>query len=453
MYATDAHHPNRTLEEKLRSIYTLKGGPTIDLGFRPPYLTLLKRLGDPHLHLPPVIHVAGTNGKGSVISLLQALCEAGGYKVHRYTSPHLRRFNERIVLAGREIADEALEPLLDEVLAANDGGDVTFFELTTALAFTAFARAPADICLLEVGLGGRLDCTNVIEAPLATIITRISRDHVEYLGDTLPLIAAEKAGIMKPGAPCIIGPQGDESVGPVFEQHAAATPCPLLRFGREWNITPDGPDHMRFTYGADETVLSRPNLTGPHQMGNAGTALAALKSLDGFDIPDNKRQYALSHIRHPARLQRITDGSYTALLGPGQELWIDGGHNDSAGEILAAQAALWAAQDGKPLHIILGMMKHKDPAAFIAPLLPHAAGITCVPIPGEPQACSPGDLVRAIAAAGFGAARQAGSPKEALSSLQKYNTLKGSRVLVTGSFYLAGLLYDDENDDANDRPG
>jgi len=216
MYQSDVQHPSEQLAQKLFKLYTLNRDKKIDLSFRPPYLDLLEKFGNPHLELPPVIHVTGTNGKGSIIAVMRSILETAGYNVHTYTSPHLIRFNERIVLSGKPIEDEPLEALIDEALELNGDGDLTFFEITTAIAFAAFARNPADICLLEVGMGGRLDCTNVIKAPLATIISPIGIDHAEHLGDTIEKIAAEKAGIMKTGAPCVIAPQHEPSVQQVF---------------------------------------------------------------------------------------------------------------------------------------------------------------------------------------------------------------------------------------------
>ncbi len=455
MYASDAQHPKHSLREKLQGIYGLRGkGENVNLDSDSDYRTLLRKLGDPHMNLPPVIHVAGTNGKGSVIATLQSLFKANGYMVHRYTSPHLHRFNERIVLAGQEITDETLETLLDEVLKINDDAPLTFFEITTALAFTAFARTPADIVLLETGLGGRLDCTNVIEKPLATIITRISYDHMDYLGNTIPAIAAEKAGIMKPGVPCIIGPQSHKSVWPVFEERARTLGCPLYRYNHEWRIEPHEPDQMRFICNANETLLPCPNLMGDHQIGNAGAALACIKVIDNIKFSKNDQiRYALSHINHPARLEQIKNGSYKTLLNPNSELWLDGGHNDSAGEILAQQAAKWHEQDSKPLHIVLAMMKHKDPVPFITPILPYAARVTCITIPGEPQALSAQKLYNKIRNIAPEKTHMASNLKEALSLPPKYNTLdsisgpdaKGIRVLVTGSLYLAGLFDEHTN--------
>ncbi|MCB9990301.1 MAG: bifunctional folylpolyglutamate synthase/dihydrofolate synthase [Rhodospirillales bacterium] len=413
MYTADAHHPNAALETKLQGIYTLRGdGTKVDLGFRPPFLELLQKLGNPHTKLPPVVHVAGTNGKGSVIAMLRAILEAAGYNVHTYTSPHLIKFNERITLSGRHITDEALDSLLDDVLAVNGDGPVTFFEITSALAFTAFSRNPADICLLETGLGGRLDCTNVIEHPLATIITRIGYDHMEFLGDTIEKIAAEKAGIMKAGAPCIIAPQEYEALIPFFTAKAKDASCPLL---------------------IADPVQGRPSaLSGPHQIDNAATVLTVIPTLQqaGFEIDEEAIATGLRKVRWPARLQKLERPDLPA----GAELWIDGGHNESAAKVLAAQAAQWQSTDQKPLHLVIGMMTTKDIDAFLAPLLPYAAAITCTAVPGESKAQTPETLAEHIKNLCSVPVFTEPDPQSALTAALTENT----RILITGSLYLAG---------------
>ncbi|MCB9987970.1 MAG: bifunctional folylpolyglutamate synthase/dihydrofolate synthase [Rhodospirillales bacterium] len=451
MYAADALHPNSDLQKKLNAIYRLRSNVVakVDLSIRIPYMALLEKLGNPHINLPPVIHVAGTNGKGSTIATLRACLETQGYKVHVYTSPHLVRFNERIILAGKEISDGAMEALLDEVMEKNDDAPLTFFEITTALALTAFARSPADILLLEVGMGGRLDCTNVIDKPLATIITRISRDHTEFLGDTLTDIALEKAGIMKPDVPCIIGPQDSPDVMNALENHAKTVPCPLIRSGSEWRCTQDHDAKtglIRFSFGTKELILPQPCLIGPHQFDNTGMALACLHSIADLPVSDEALKQAMTRICWPGRLQQIMDAPIPDLPD-GWELWLDGGHNDSAGQILGHQARIWQQQDNKKLHIIMGMMKNKDPEAFVTPILPYAASITCIPINGEPAGSSPEDLKKRIEKSAPCPVQTAGSLNEALSLRTKYTTLpednSAGRVLVTGSLYLVGSLLND----------
>ena len=396
MYQSDLKHPTQTLEDKLQQLYTLNRNKKIDLSFRPPYLKLLEAFGNPHLNLPPVIHVAGTNGKGSIIAMLRACLEEAGYKVHAYTSPHLVRFNERIVLAGQEIEDNPLETLIDEALKLNDGGDLTFFEITTAMAFAAFARSPADICLLEVGMGGRLDCTNVIENPLLTIINAIGMDHSEHLGNTLIKIAGEKAGIMKQSIPCVVGHQPHEEVISVFEDKSAALNAPL--------------------HPAEQTHKTA--LSGLHQKHNAAAALKALELIkDQFPVTPEQIETGLQNVDWPARLQELSPG-----------IFLDGGHNEDAGQALAKQAALWK-KDGKPLSVILGMMQGKDAKSFLGPLLPLIDHLCVVNIEDEPQSQSAEDLLKI-----FPHATARSNYREALKQTKKAQ----GRTLICGSLYLAG---------------
>ncbi|MCB9983736.1 MAG: bifunctional folylpolyglutamate synthase/dihydrofolate synthase [Rhodospirillales bacterium] len=427
MYQSDLKHPTPGLEDKLRQLYTLNRDKKIDLSFRPPYLSLLEKLGNPHLHLPPVIHVAGTNGKGSTIAMLRAILEAAGYKVHAYTSPHLIRFNERIVLAGREIDDTTLESLIDEALSLNDGGDLTFFEITTAIAFTAFARAPADICLLEVGMGGRLDCTNIITDPLATIITSIGIDHAEHLGDTYTQIAAEKAGIIKPSTPCIITPQSNEAITAgvidVFKTTAEQCGAPL-----------------HIVEKPSEMIV--PTLIGPHQNANLAGVLKTLACIHGrFPVTPEQIQTGLQGVHWPARLQPLP--AKTFGLGDDWEVYLDGGHNPDAGRALAVQARRWQEQDNKPLHIILAMLQGKDTPAYYAPLRPFVESLSLIPIPSEPKAQSPQDLQKAL-----GEGKIFTDVKAALTHIQKTAHPPG-RILIAGSLYLAGHILQDMSKSAH----
>ena len=431
MIAVDARHPNPTLEEKLAHLYTLRGGPTIDLTIRPAYMELLWRLGNPHMNLPPVIHVAGTNGKGSTIAFMRSILEAAGYSVHVYTSPHLIKFNERIVLAGCEIDDNFLEKLLDEVTAANGDLPLTFFEITTALAFLAFACTPADITLLETGLGGRLDSTNVIQSPLATVITSIGMDHMEFLGNTVEQIASEKAGIMKRAVPCVTALQSDPLAESVLTRCASELSVPIQRFDHEWHVGSSG-SQMKFRYGDDSFDLPLPSLTGPHQIINAGTALAALMTLGGrFNIPVQAMAEGVSSARWPGRLQKVD----RADLPAGTELWIDGAHNENAAQALAAQAALWQAQDAKPLHLIIGMMKRKDPAGFLAALKPYVSSVTGVGMGDDPLAHDRQSFAESMVGAGI-EFQWAESLDEAICSHAK----PPARILVGGSLYLMKYL-------------
>ncbi len=412
MYAADARHVNKALAEKLAHIYTLRGGPTIDLTIRKPYLDLLEKLGNPHDNMPPVIHVAGTNGKGSTIAFLKAILNAAGYRVHTYTSPHLFQFNERITLADQHIDDTQLEATLDEVMAVNNGEGLTFFEVTTALAFLAFSRVKADIVLLETGLGGRLDCTNVIKAPLATIITAIGYDHTEFLGDTLAAIAGEKAGIIKQNVPCIIGAQAANEVYETIESKAKTLNAPAIRAPEEWPQT-----------------LPDPSLIGPHQKQNAMNAITALQSQSAFTITEDNIKHGLQNATWAGRLQK------TPTSAP-FELWYDGGHNENAAHALAAQAELWQRQDDKPLYLVLAMMKTKDVQAFITPLAPFIDGIICTTVPEEPLCRSARELKEAIKPYDFPLLMTAENPRD----IATMGPLKGTRVLVCGSLYLAAFL-------------
>lgn len=394
---------------------------------------LLHKLGDPHLNLPPVLHVAGTNGKGSTIAFLRAVLEASGKRVHAYTSPHLVRFNERIRLAGEEIGDDALLALIDEVGAHASGGRATFFEVTTAVAFLAFARTQADVILLETGLGGRLDATNVIDAPVACGITRISIDHRHLLGDTPALIAHEKAGILKAGRPAAIAEQPSRSALDAIEQVARDVGAPLSVYGRDWRVEEAG-DGFRYSSATHDLVLPAPSLAGRHQWMNAGTALTML-DLAGFDLAAAARGVASA--QWPARLQRLTRGPLVDALPPGWELVLDGGHNDSGGEVLAAHAAQWT---DKPLLLITAMMSTKDPAEFLRPLARHLAGAVAIPIPEEAQSFAADTLEEAAARLGIVPTASAPDAAAALATLRARHGDAPARVLIAGSLYLAGFL-------------
>jgi dihydrofolate synthase / folylpolyglutamate synthase len=394
---------------------------------------LLAALGEPQRDLPPTIHVAGTNGKGSTIAFLRACLEAAGYRVHAFTKPHLVRFNERIRLDGRLIEEEALAALLEECERANGGKPITYFEITTAAAFLAFARQPADILLLETGLGGRFDATNIIAQPALTVLTPISLDHQHFLGDTVEAIAFEKAGILKQHRPAVLGPQVPAALG-VIEARAAALAAPLFRHGQEWQCAPHL-GGLRFTGPRFGTLeLPPPGLAGPHQYDNAGTALAALDRLEGFTLPPAALAQGLRTVEWPARLQHLTRGRLAALLPAGWELWLDGGHNEAGGAALAAMAQGW--QD-KPLHLIFGMLASHDAEAFLRPLQPFVASLAAVTIADEPNALSAAQAAAAARAAGLTASEAAG-PAAALRGLA--GQAPRGRVLICGSLYLAGRI-------------
>ena len=392
---------------------------------------LLAQLGHPERRLPPVIHVAGTNGKGSTCAFLRAMAEAAGLRVHVYTSPHLVRFNERFRIAGSLVSDAALTDALEHVERVNDGAAITVFEVITAVAFHLFAQAPADLCVLEVGLGGRGDATNVIDTAACCAITSISLDHRELLGDTLAAIAAEKAGIAKRGVPLVTGEQPAEAFAVLLDA-AAAAGAPLLARGRDWEIAPHGRG-LRYSDRAGTVDLPAPSLPGAHQVDNAGIAVAALRAtLPISDAAwDRSNQFAISlglaRAEWPARLQRL-QGRLARMTPPDWEVWLDGGHNPGAGAALAQQAAAWS---DRPLYLIVGMKQSKDAAEFLRPLLPHAIEVLAVQEPGQHLALP----VEAIIAASGGVARPGPTIAAALAGLPP---TPPARVLICGSLYLAG---------------
>jgi len=396
---------------------------------------LLAALGNPQDRLPPVVHVAGTKGKGSTVAMMRAFLEAAGYRAHVYTSPHLVRFHERIRVAGQLIDEEALIALLEECERANGDKPITFFEITTAAALLAFVRTPADIALLEVGLGGRLDATNVVRRPSVTAITPVSLDHQAFLGDTVAAIAGEKAGILKPGAPAVIAAQSDDAEA-VIEERAAALGAPLFRSGHEWRCEAAGVG-MRFAGERWKLDLPLPSLIGAHQIVNAGTAIASLERLGGFSLTPEAIADGLRHIDWPARLQHLTRGALVDQLR-GWEVWLDGGHNPLAGQVLAEVAAGWR---DRPLCLVVGMMNTKDAAGFLAPLAPYTEMLVAVTIPGEKNAL-PADAITAAARSVGIAAHSAGSISEAIRYLAGH---RSGRVLICGSLYFAGKVLG-END-------
>ncbi len=389
---------------------------------------LLAVLDHPERKLPPVIHLAGTNGKGSTQAMIRAGLEASGAKVHAYTSPHLARFHERIRLAGELISEEALTALLDEAVAANGPDSITFFEVTTAAALLAFARVPADYTLLEVGLGGRLDATNVVEQPALTIITPVSLDHQQYLGDTVDLIAGEKAGIIKRGVPVIVGPQTPEGLA-VIEEKAARLGAPIWAFGQHWNAWEE---RGRLIFQDENGLLDLPlpNLPGPHQIQNAGAAIAALRLL-GKD--EAACEAAVTRAFWPARMQRLVQGPLIDAAGDA-EVWLDGGHNPAGG---AAVAATLARMSKRPTYAICGMLNTKDVVGYMIPLAPQLAGLTAVSIPDEINTL-PAEATRDAAIKAGIDATQAGSVLEALQAIVAKDPQ--ARVLICGSLYLAGSI-------------
>ncbi len=434
---------------------------------------LLAKLGNPHHRLPPVVHIAGTNGKGSTTAFLSAILEAAGLSVHAYTSPHLVRFHERISLArsdgySRPIDEAELVDVLVRTQAANDGDDVTQYEITTAAAFLAFSQTPADVLLLEVGLGGRLDATNVVKEPAMCVITPVSIDHADKLGDTLEKIAVEKAGILKPGVPVVVAAQQDAALG-VIEARARELAAPMTVWGRDFDAHEQ---HARLIvqYGEQLLDLPLPALIGPHQIANAGTAVAAALKLaaifDGkplvsasakseshsgrtgdtvaammsaFSITEHAIEEGLLSVHWPGRMERLDHGPLPGLLGSGSELWLDGGHNPAAGAMLAQTLADLEERSSKPLYLVVGMMSLKDTTGFLAPFRGIAREIIAVPVAAAhfaPQ--EPVELAAAARKVGL-ACHIESSVKAALIALDESHP-GPKRILICGSLYLAGQV-------------
>ena len=390
---------------------------------------LLEKLGHPERRLAPVLHVAGTNGKGSTCAFARAIAEAAGLRTQVYTSPHLVDFNERIRLTHGLVETVALADTLEAVERINAAGPITVFEVITAAAFLLFADDPADLCILEVGLGGRGDTTNVIERPAACAITSISIDHREFLGDSLTGIAAEKAGIIKPGVPVVTGAQAPEVLA-VIAEHAARQDAPLHVRDRDWTIEVAG-DGLHYADAAGELSLPWPSLAGEHQHDNAGIAIAALRA-SGLAITPTAFGRGLARAEWPGRMQRL-GGSLAEGLPEGWELWLDGAHNPGAGVALARHLAGWT---DRPLHLVIGMKQGKDAAEFLKPLLPYAKSVWAVAEPDQYLALPVADVITASG----GVAREGGTVAEALAKLAATEGRAPARVLVCGSLYLAGAL-------------
>ncbi len=404
---------------------------------------LLARLGNPERRLPPVIHVAGTNGKGSTVAFLRAFFEAAGLRAHVYTSPHLVRFAERIRIAGRLPDDDSLMALLEEVEAANDGAPITFFEVTTAAALLAFSRAPADVCLLETGLGGRLDATNVVERPALTILTPIAMDHQQLLGGRIEAIAAEKAAIMKRAVACIVADQ-ERKVTKVIEARSLEYGVPLMKEGGDFHVrsTADG---LLYRGPTVEWTLPAPALAGNFQTRNAALALAAVERLTRIAVPPALAEIPLAALAlgmktvdWPARLQRLTCGPLVELLPAGWELWLDGGHNPHAAEAISRHARAWR---DRPLYGVFGMLASKDADGFLKPLAARFRSLRAVAIPGEANSLA-ADVAATTAARHFCLDSQPAASVE--TALAELATRPGpARVLICGSLYLAGTVLRD----------
>ena len=396
-------------------------------------LALLARLGDPHRKLPPVIHVAGTNGKGSTIAFLRAMLEAAGKRVHVYTSPHLVRFHERIRLAGKLVSETQLIDAFARCEGANAGQPITVFEITTAAAFLLFSETPADVLLLEVGLGGRFDSTNVIDKPAACVITPVSMDHMDFLGDTLAKIAFEKAGILKPGVPAIIGPQEDEALG-VIERQGARVRAPLMAAGRDFYVSEEG-GRLVYEDACGLLDLPLPRLQGRHQHANAAGAIAALR-MAFPDLQPAALEAGLRGAEWPGRLQALTRGALVDLAPAGAELWLDGGHNPAGGAALAIAMAEFEASNPRPLILVSAMLASKDMGGLLRPFAGLAREIFCVRLEGDSQTHSRHAMAETARALGV-TASLADSVPDALRAIAAREG-PPPRILIAGSLYLAG---------------
>jgi dihydrofolate synthase / folylpolyglutamate synthase len=399
---------------------------------------LLARLGSPERKLPPTIHVAGTNGKGSTIATLRAILEAAGFRAHAYTSPSLVRFHERIRLgsaSGGVLVDDAtLAGALGECERLNGNDPITFFEITTAAAFSIFATHPADFLLLETGLGGRLDATNVIERPIATVITSISIDHTEYLGPTLADIAGEKAGILKAGVPTIVAHQEPAALA-VIERAAAKLASKLSVSGEHWTAHEE---QSRLIYADQSSLLDlpRPRLFGRHQIENAGIAVATLRAIKTLEVPSHAYEQGMRRVEWPARMQRLSSGRLIGRLPAGSELWLDGGHNVGGATAIAGAIAELEERTSRPLVLVAGMLATKDTDGFLACFSGLARRLFAVPVAGE-NTRKPEEIVVAAMRAGH-TAEPAANIEDALEKITALHLEAPPRVLITGSLYLAG---------------
>ncbi len=399
---------------------------------------LLAGLGHPETRLPPVIHAAGTNGKGSTIAFMRAMLEAAGKSVHVYTSPHLIDFNERIRVGrhggGVLVSDAALQAALERCEDANAGAPITFFEITTAAAFLLFAERPADVLLLEVGLGGRVDATNVVARPALTIVTPVSIDHPEFLGDTIEKIAVEKAGIFKRGVPAILAEQ-DENALAVLEGQAGRLGAPVIVGGQDF-VTHE--ENGRFVYEDERGLidLPLPRLVGRHQQLNAGTAIAALRRFDQ-SIAVSAIETGLSHAEWPARLQRLKRGRVAELAPREAEVWLDGGHNADGGRALAQAMADFEEKSPRPLILVCGTLATKATRAFLRPFKGLVQEVIAVPIGGDHYGRLPAEVAFAAQQEGIPAAASE-SVGSALEYLSARDWSAPPRILIAGSLYLAG---------------
>jgi dihydrofolate synthase/folylpolyglutamate synthase len=403
---------------------------------------LLAQLDHPERRLPPVIHVAGTNGKGSTIAFMRAILEAAGLAVHVYTSPHLVRLNERFRLGARGqggalVSDAELAEALTECERANDGKPITVFEITTAVGLTLFARHPADVMLLEVGLGGRLDATNVVDHPLASVITPVSLDHMDFLGGTLQQIAAEKAGVIKAGTPVFVAAQRRDALA-VIERQAARMLAPIRIAGEDWSASEE---RGRLVYQDEGGLLDlpAPKLLGRHQFENAGLAIATLRGVAGLSLLPAAFEAGVANADWPARLQRLSHGRLAALIVPGGELWLDGGHNPDGSRATASALADLEERVSRPLVLVVGMLSSKDAPGFLANFAGLARHLFAVPIAEQASSLAPEAIVEIAHAVGIPAIGL-NSVEAALMAVGGLDLDPPPRILVTGSLYLAGQV-------------
>jgi dihydrofolate synthase/folylpolyglutamate synthase len=404
---------------------------------------LLARLGDPHLRLPPVIHIAGTNGKGSAAAFSRALLEAEGLSVHVHTSPHLVNWHERYRLAahggGRLVADAVFAEAIARVAAANRGETITVFEILTAVGFILFSEHPADVAIIEVGLGGRFDATNVIPRPAVSLIMPVSLDHEAYLGDRVELIAAEKAGIIKKGCPVVVGAQESQTALDVLVDAAERLGCPVITYGQDFLAYAE---NGRMIYQDESGVmdLPQPRLPGRHQFANAAAAIAAVKAA-GFEIGHRAAERAMTSVVWPGRMQRLPRGALTALAPEGAELWLDGGHNPGAGIVVAEALAELEEKVARPLFLISGMINSKDQTGYFRAFKGIARHVYTVPVDSSDAGVPNGELAARANEAGL-SAEPVNSVANALMLLRDtWDSAEAPpRILICGSLYLAGAV-------------
>lgn len=430
--ADNARSTSTMVQRQLDRLWALSPGADI-LGLDR-ITALLARIGNPHISLPPVIHVAGTNGKGSTCAFLRAAVEAAGLTCHVYTSPHLVRFNERIRLAGQLIDDDMLAALLEHVLDAAGDIGASFFEVTTAAAFLAFSQHPADACIVEVGLGGRLDATNVIKNPIATGIAQLGIDHQSFLGNTIEEIAGEKAGIAKSSAP-LVTMRYAQSVARRVASVANQAPTSICALGSGWHLSVS--DTVRYADDKGEVETAKPRLFGPHQPENLGLAIALLRHQTTLKIPPGAYRAAAEWAEWPARMQRLNPGPLLHRLPTNSELWLDGGHNPAAAT--AVSAALEARAGNRPVHLVLGMLANKDARGLILPFVRYARSLQGVPVPDHAHH-APDSLVNIANGLGLSAAPAADIPAALDAIARRADPANPPVVLILGSLYIAGSV-------------